>query len=256
VIEAGAGEISSEEAKAGLRAAFASIEARLAELGDEAPPAPVAEAPLSGTAFVAPAPAAEEVAAAAIAKTSDAAPVEVPAETPASSEASVAEARAETEVAGPTETALAGLAEAETAAIADAAVADEAADAYDEAMLDLIAQEMGAPDEYETDDTAAMLVEEAHIADLAPADPEIAAAAPEPIAAEPAAEAPIEMARQATVVEIPPQGAVETAPAPAQEVSLGSSLIASGLVRKPIAANDPLAPIRRMSQAEKIAFFS
>ena len=41
------------------------------------------------------------------------------------------------------------------------------------------------------------------------------------------------------------------------EVSLGSTIIASGLVRKPnTAANDPLAPIRRMSQAEKIAFFS
>jgi hypothetical protein len=41
------------------------------------------------------------------------------------------------------------------------------------------------------------------------------------------------------------------------EVSLGATLIASGVVRKPVlAANDPLAPIRRMSQAEKIAFFS
>ena len=43
----------------------------------------------------------------------------------------------------------------------------------------------------------------------------------------------------------------------AVEMSLGSSLIASGMLRKPVtAANDPLAPIRRMSQAEKIAFFS
>ena len=47
------------------------------------------------------------------------------------------------------------------------------------------------------------------------------------------------------------------APAPAVEMSLGSSLIASGVLRKPVtAANDPLAPIRRMSKAEKIAFFS
>ncbi len=45
-------------------------------------------------------------------------------------------------------------------------------------------------------------------------------------------------------------------PEPALEVSLGSSIIASGIVRRPVAANDPLAPIRRMSQAEKIAFFS
>ena len=54
---------------------------------------------------------------------------------------------------------------------------------------------------------------------------------------------------------LPPAAA--PAPAPAVEMSLGSSLIASGMLRKPVtAANDPLAPIRRMSQAEKIAFFS
>jgi hypothetical protein len=40
-------------------------------------------------------------------------------------------------------------------------------------------------------------------------------------------------------------------------VSLGATIIASGMLRKPVnPANDPLAPIRRMSQAEKIAFFS
>jgi hypothetical protein len=41
------------------------------------------------------------------------------------------------------------------------------------------------------------------------------------------------------------------------EASLGSSLIANGIVRRsnPSAA-DALAPIRRMSQAERIAFFS
>jgi hypothetical protein len=39
--------------------------------------------------------------------------------------------------------------------------------------------------------------------------------------------------------------------------SLGATLIANGIVRRPHAvASDPLAPIRRMSQAEKIALFS
>ena len=47
------------------------------------------------------------------------------------------------------------------------------------------------------------------------------------------------------------------APEPETEPSLGSTLIASVFLRKPtIPANDPLAPIRRMSQAEKIALFS
>jgi len=40
-------------------------------------------------------------------------------------------------------------------------------------------------------------------------------------------------------------------------LSLGASLLARGMVTKPGSARtDPLAPIRRMSQAEKIAFFS
>src|SRR5256884_2071690 len=43
VIEAGAAEISSSEAEAALDAAFASIAGRLAELGDDEPPAAVAE---------------------------------------------------------------------------------------------------------------------------------------------------------------------------------------------------------------------
>ena len=41
------------------------------------------------------------------------------------------------------------------------------------------------------------------------------------------------------------------------ETSLGATILASGILQKPRApANDPLAPIRRMTQAEKIAFFS
>ncbi|NGX93836.1 MAG: hypothetical protein G4V63_00865 [Candidatus Afipia apatlaquensis] len=52
-------------------------------------------------------------------------------------------------------------------------------------------------------------------------------------------------------VEIVPEIAM-TAPA-----SLGESLIASGIIARPATPrSDPLAPIRRMSQAEKVAFFS
>ena len=77
--------------------------------------------------------------------------------------------------------------------------------------------------------------------------PQIVAEAP---TVTPAAPPPVQQAVQ-------PPPAAAPAPAPAMEVSLGATLIASGVVRKPVlAANDPLAPIRRMSQAEKIAFFS
>ena len=85
---------------------------------------------------------------------------------------------------------------------------------------------------------------------------------PEPVAAP--IEPPVQLAPQ-PVIETPPEPAIrlmpepvaEAAPEPVREISLGSSIIASGIVRRPVvAANDPLAPIRRMSQAEKIAFFS
>lgn len=46
-------------------------------------------------------------------------------------------------------------------------------------------------------------------------------------------------------------------PKPAYEPSLGSTLLSNGLLqRQQPSGNDPLTPIRRMSQPEKIAFFS
>jgi hypothetical protein len=136
----------------------------------------------------------------------------------------------------------AALADAEIAEVTDEA----AADAHDEAVLDIIAMEMGAPDPFDDDEMADMIAAEAHIADAAPVEPETVAQAPELVAA------PVE-----PPVELPPPAIAAPLPEPPIEVSLGSSIIASGLVRKPrAAANDPLAPIRRMSQAERIAFFS
>jgi hypothetical protein len=249
VIEAGAGEISSDEARAALRAAFASIAGRLAEFGDDAAAAPVAEAAVaeapvaeaavSETVVASPSPAPQQAAPVAVAETVEMAPAEMAPEAPTSALGPAAElASAE-----------AALAEVEAAAAAEVtdAATDAAADAHDEAVLDIIAQEMGAPDEFEVDDTETMIGEEARIAELAPTEPEIAAEVPEPIIAE-APEPPAEM---------PPQAAVEVVPQRALGISLGSSIIASGMLRKTGgAANDPLAPIRRMSQAEKIAFFS
>jgi len=93
------------------------------------------------------------------------------------------------------------------------------------------------------------------LAEPAPAtsfEPPAPAAAIEPPIVElfaPAAEAPAEMAA--------PVAAAAVTPLPEVSPSLGSTIIASGILRSPsVPANDPLAPIRRMSQAEKIAFFS
>jgi hypothetical protein len=59
------------------------------------------------------------------------------------------------------------------------------------------------------------------------------------------------------VAQVAEPAAPQPEPAPVPQPSLGASLIAHGIVRRPDpSAGDPLAPIRRMSQAEKIAFFS
>jgi hypothetical protein len=92
---------------------------------------------------------------------------------------------------------------------------------------------MAAPDPADTD------TDEIHAAESPSADPEIVAQQPEPIFAP----------TQSPTIQPQLQ--------PSLELSLGSTLIANGIVRRPNASeSDPLAPIRRMSQAEKIAFFS
>ncbi|MBR0973419.1 hypothetical protein [Bradyrhizobium japonicum] len=191
------------------------------------------------------------------------------------------EIAAESEIA-PDDTAI-----AEPAAfteVTDAFAPDAAAEAEDEAILDAIALEMAAPDP-EFDEIIEPVEMEAAVADpmVAEAAAPIAAEMPKPIAPvmeEPAEEAPIAMeslARltnaiaeaAAEVMEQPAPAMAATAtfaaaptaslpmPSPVPEASLGATILASGILQKPrAAANDPLAPIRRMTQAEKIAFFS
>jgi hypothetical protein len=99
----------------------------------------------------------------------------------------------------------------------------EAAATQDDAVLDMIALEMAAPDFAEHDAA------------------EFCVPGYDPVA-------PVAVARATA-----PADAAEPIP----QLSLGASLIANGIVRTPAtSAGDPLAPIRRMSQAEKIAFFS
>ncbi|MBR1214258.1 hypothetical protein [Bradyrhizobium sp. JYMT SZCCT0180] len=283
VIEKGAEQISSDEAKVALEAAFASLAGRIAEFGDEETAAPVAEAAVAETpiaeayvaaltpvaqdetpavaAIIEEAPASEAQAATSSFSTDAVAPAaeDMVAETMVA-EAMVAEAMVVEAVVSQAD---AALEEVETAGIELTA---EAADAHDEAVLDMIAMEMGAPDPIDDDEfvepeieqahvampmveetrLAEPIIEEARIIEPLPAPPEIIAALPEPMMSAPVA----------PPVQPPPQPVAAAMPEPALEVSLGSSIIASGIVRRPVAANDPLAPIRRMSQAEKIAFFS
>jgi hypothetical protein len=123
-----------------------------------------------------------------------------------------------------------------------AEIAAEAADADDEALLEMIALEMAAPDPA-NDDRIDADPDEIHLAEPPPVEPITVAREPEPIT---------EPVRPPQV-----QPSLQPAAEPLPEPSLGSSLIAHGIVRRPHASHaDPLAPIRRMSQTEKIALFS
>jgi hypothetical protein len=153
-----------------------------------------------------------------------------------------------------------------TAEIAEASpeaaeLSAEAAEAHDNAVLDMIALEMAAPDPEDianpSDDESYEVEAEMQATALAPAEPVTVAERPERVIApaQPAAREPLPRSPFATAPDPAPESFM--APEPSLEPSLGSSLIASGIVRARAASRpDPLAPIRRMSQAEKIALFS
>jgi len=217
-----------------------------------------------------------------------------------SSPSAAAVAQAET-TAGDKEPAEAGktvqaspAAEAEIAATGQASVDEPSAemaesepidtfDANDEAMLDMVAMEMAAPDtdaaydpieDAESDETqvnGAQILEaqldEAHVherqIDTPQAGKTRANAASYEIDITFASEA-LEAAKEpAAASAVPAVTPLQPAPEPVPEAkpepmpSLGSSLLANGIVSRPRSSRpDPLAPIRRMSQNEKIAFFS
>jgi hypothetical protein len=125
----------------------------------------------------------------------------------------------------------------------------EAADAHDEAVLDMVAVEMAEPDP--TSDFSFEHAAEPHptptpVAEPPPVEP-VVASVPEPRATPLPRVQPLFQTPRA-----PPQPSPPVAPEP----SLGSTLIATGVLQRPKTASDPLAPIRRLSQAEKIALFS
>jgi hypothetical protein len=251
-------KIGSASPAAALIAAFDLIKARIAGLDDGdrgAPPAPEAAAPPSSAA----APDAIDFKA-----------VEAVQETPAANDSPAAmsmpaEAVVETveaveapvEVIGATEEVADFTAEIADVAPEAADESVEAADAYDEALLDMIALEMAAPEPADFDDAPSAIgdeIQEDEIPEMVspPPAPILAVTKPEPVAAPKPLAAPEPPAAQALL-----QPSREPAPKPVVEPSLGSSLLASGLLHKPKhAVSDPLAPIRRMSQAEKVALFS
>ena len=235
-IEAACGKMAVIDPATDLSDAFGLIEGRIAAFDDGDAPA---RHPLENALRSSPQ-AAEEASSSARGRGEEAV---APAARAADDEASEGMVEAAGSVAGEAETAVS---EAATPAeLIDAT--DEAAevipepaeafDAQDEAVLDMVALEMAAPD---SDEAYEPPESEAYESGEAAEDLPVAEALAEPT--EP--------------ITSQVQPATE-AVAPSPEPSLGSSLIANGIVQRPRAARpDPLAPIRRMSQTEKIALFS
>jgi hypothetical protein len=250
-IEASCGQISSGDPRAALSAAFDLLEERVAAFDDGhaanqqaaaeamSPASPASSGEMPATAIETAQAAAPTIEPEAVAETDT-----LPAER------AVATAEAAEMIAEATNVA------AEAAEVTTE-VADVAAEADDDALLELIALEMAAPDVSETDndrDIDAYNVA-MQAAEPPPAEPETIAEIPE-IAATPAMAPTIQPSLPAYLepsLERPRGPSLEPSPEP----SLGSTLVASGIVQRPsTSASDPLASIRRLSQIEKIALFS
>jgi hypothetical protein len=241
-IEGACGLISSVSPQAALRAAFDLIREQIAEFRDDDKPSSQATEKSLQSAS----PAAHDEAPAVAVETK-------PAPSPIAEAAISMAAEAIVEMAE-AEEARAEVAEV-SVEIADAALdatpeaADEkleSAEAYDEALLDMVALEMAAPDPADIDDGPDFAADEVPET-ASPAEAVMVTGRPEP------AELPPVQPSFKPSLQDSLQPSVQASPQP----SLGSSLLAHGIVRKPVtSASDPLAPIRRMSQAEKIAFFS
>ncbi len=321
-IEASCEQLGSVDPSAALAEAFDLIARRLAQFGDhDDAPVEIAAAQevvaREPVAEAAPAPSPAPVVADEVTEADPEAPASAAAEVLPEARIETAEATvaAETtlEVAPPTaelpEPAAAEVAVIETAEpIVDGAteatsenveMSAEAADAHDEAVLDMIAMEMAVVDPPDEEEQESQTVETAAAA-LAAA-PELIAPEPEPITAPETATAsramtpPLQTTPAAAIEQSAPvmqhviSPATEPSPAPpplqpvmeaaterpfarpaqpspealaqailkaSPEPSLGSAIIASGIIRKPISASDPLAALRRLTQAEKIALFS
>jgi hypothetical protein len=246
-IEGSTGQISVAEARETVDQAFAAIAARISEYSPEAAPEHARrETGNISDANVVPFPTpAEELVAAEI-------------ETAAVAE-TIAEAKvAEAATVEPIESIADTAAPVASAVDAIEVVDEAAADAHDEAVLDLIAAEMSAEQPIEDD----IEFIEPPIVQPPPGErgPFDSKAAPDVgmVNTMAAPAAPSQPAPSAKVVEAAPAASAPQVGQVAEtQVSIGSAILASGILSKPtLSVNDPLAPIRRMSQAERIAFFS
>src|SRR5216684_2495490 len=263
-IEGACGQIVSTDPKAVLSAAFDLIEARIAELDESDTASPqAAETAVSPPSFAASPgemPAADSAMVPAAAATNNfgtatSAPA-LPDETlPATADAEeiTADAQAPDTQAPDTQAPDVQAADAQAGEMPASDALD--VDAQDDAVLRMVALEMAAPDPSDIGLPADPAPDAIHAVESPPADPVRVELQLGPTAV-PAISPSLRTSLQPSL-QPPLQASPQPSPEPSPEPSLGSALIASGFLRKPNASHsDPLAPIRRMSQAEKIAFFS
>ncbi len=232
-IEASCGQITSIDPSSALSAAFDLIEQQIAQLGEGDSASPQA----TEAAVKSPSPSSS------LARSDD---------TPAADLDMVQVAAGEnnSEAADSTP---AMPADAAVAAEERLEVTAESLEAHDDAVLDMVALEMAAPGPFDIDDPFDTGLDEIHLGEKPPVHPQIIVREPAP--------APVVRPSLPATSEREPEPALqpsaEPALQPSPEASLGSALIANGILRKSNAAEtDSLTPIRRMSQAEKVAFFS
>ena len=139
------------------------------------------------------------------------------------------------------------------------------AEAHDEALLDMIAMEMGAPDPISDEEIAEAVAEQTRLQTTFAQPAWRSRAGRAKDCARTGRRAGAADSTGGSTVPAPRRrtsacacaGPCTPAPAAPTGMSLGSTHHRERHVAKAgRSANDPLAPIRRMSQAEKIAFFS
>jgi hypothetical protein len=295
-IEGAAGKLSPSDLAAALSGAFDRIERKIASFDtDEAatPTSPAPEAAPPEAMNGAPATGAPQAEAHAAIRVEEPAEATVAMQTsPAAPDAVATSIDTKPEPATDISAAVADPAVAQeppmtapstTAASEDASEPTDAFDANDEAVLDIVAMEMAAPDTdeaYEPKlDDAEVYERQVHESQISESQigenqvpgnqirkPQVDEPQPDKTpASAPSWEIDITFASDASDAAEAPEVAtalssvtpLQPEPEPLPAPSLGSSLLANGIVTRPRSSTpDPLAPIRRMSQNEKIAFFS
>jgi hypothetical protein len=300
-IEAGCEQVASHDPLTALSAAFDLLEGRIRQIdGSDATPAEAEAEAVVSPASPPPSdemPAAAEEAAEAAAvmdDTEDAVRAEAMRAEAAAASTETADVTADVDMAteaaavaietsdvmveAPDAPAAAADAVAETADMTEAAdvmveavdvpaeaadIPAEVEDTDQDAVLDMVAFAMAAPDPADADEAADPVNDEAHVTEQQPAEPDPIAMPelePEPEqTASPAIAPTMQPSIEASLepaIETSTKAPIEALTEASAEASLGSSLLANGIVRRPLGASDPLTPIRRLSQAEKIALFS